>query len=366
MESVSLTRELHNDWNNFCSQSNDAWFWHTAGWLEFMQNLNPKLESRSMSFLVKEKNETLAIVPLVLETKLFEDKEIKEFSFGRDPLPSPALQNGLDEKNRHKIHKFIFDYIDGLARDHGALRVTCRLSPLAPSFADSENPRSNYLTKYSFIDVSSGTRMIDLRKSDEVLWNELRRDHRRRISKVKEYLEISIYTQENITREIFDEYRLMHKKAAGRITRPLITFEKMYQWIRDGSAILVASKDKAKDKNVGFEYHSIYKNNVYSFSAANDPDYSTFPVRHLIEWKAMLWMKEAGCKYYEIGPEYYPSFYNFPSDKEMNISSFKRGFGGFTMPLFVGEKYYSKEYFEQTMKSRIEDYVHRYAWGLVK
>ena len=213
-------------------------------------------------------------------------------------MPTPALKNNLDRKKKCQILKYIFSYIDTLSENNKALKISYKLSPLAPSLIESKYPISNYLCKYSFIDISSSTRIIDLQKNKKELWNELRRNHQRGINNIKNNFEIIIYTNESITHEIFDEYRLMHQKAAGRITRPLITFEMMYQWIKDGLAILVASKDKDKNKYSGFEYYGIYKNNAYGFSAANDPEYSHYPIRNQIEWEAILWLKKMGCKYW--------------------------------------------------------------------
>ena len=365
MEIIPLTKDLHKDWSKFCDRSDDAWFWHTIEMLEYTLNYNPKLDSESLYFFVNNKNETLAIAPLIIENKILKDKKVKEFSFGGGPLPAPALKNNLDKKTKFKLHTFIFDYIDSLSEKHNALKITYKLSPLSPSFIDSKHPKSNHLTRYSFIDTSLSTRIINLQKSREYLLKELRRNHRRGINKIKNKFEIIVYNKENITHKIFDEYRLMHKKAAGQVTRPLITFEKMYQWIKNDLAILVVSKDIDKDKYIGFEHYSIYKNNVYGFSAANAPKYSSLPIRHLIEWEAMLWLKERGCKYYDIGPEYYGAhLYESPSEKEINISQFKQGFGGFAVPFFIAEKYYSSEYFKQTMTARIKNFDSRYNWEI--
>lgn len=365
MEIVSLSKDFHKDWDIFCMKSDDAWFWHTTEWMEYLLNYKPDLKNESLYFFVKEKNKILAIVPLAIENTIFKDKKCTELSFGGSALPAPALHNDLDKKNRSKILNFIFEYIDSLAAKYNILRVTYKFSPLAPSFIETDYPQFNYLMRYSFIDASSSTRIIDLQKSKGDLWEDIRRNHKRGIDKIKNNFEILIYTEKNITQEIFDAYRLMHKKAAGRVTRPLSTFEKMHQWIRDGSAILTASKDKEKNKYNGFEYYSIYKKNVYGFSAANDQEYSSIPIRHLIEWETMMWLKERGYKYYEIGQEYYgPHLHNYPSDKEINISGFKQGFGGFAVPFFIGEKYYSTEYFNYTMNARVKKFIEKYNWNI--
>lgn len=361
MKVVALTNNLYKEWNQFCLQSNDAWFWHTTEYLEFILNINSELNSKSLSFFVKEGHEIIAIIPLFIETRIFENKELTEFLFGGGALPIPALKNNLSENSRNKIHTFIFEYIDNLALKYNVLKVSYKLS----QFAAINYPVSNYLTKHSFIDVSENTRIIDLQKSTDELWNDLRRNHVRIINKMKEEYETVIYTRKNITYEILTEYRQMHHKAAGRVTRPLNTYDKEYVWIKDGIEILVALKEKSSGKHHGFENYLIYKNNAHGFTAANDPDYNHLSIRHLIEWDAILYLKEIGCKYYEIGAEYYSSnFHYFPSDKEINISLFKQGYGGFVVPIFKGEKYYSKQYFEYTFKERIEKFKNQNKWEI--
>ena len=50
---------------------------------------------------------------------------------------------------------------------------------------------------------------------------------------------------------------------------------------------------------------------------------------------------------------------DFLSTKELSISKFKRGFGGFTVPIFRGEKFYDKEYSLKIYTGRIKGY---YDW----
>src|SRR3990167_7913668 len=135
----------------------------------------------------------------------------------------------------------------------------------------------------------------------------------------------------------FSRNTKLHTKAAGRQTRPDRTFELMYEWLKGNIAFLVAvQKD---NKNIAFEYFSVYKNSVYAFSAANDPDYETQPIRHALEWEAILWMKEKGFDFYEMDIQYKGQLpHDLPDRKLMSISLFKKGFGGFSVPQYLGEK----------------------------
>ena len=65
---------------------------------------------------------------------------------------------------------------------------------------------------------------------------------------------------------------------------------------------------------------------------------------YFLQYKVMMWLKEHGVLYYDIGEQVFgDSLYDFPSEKILNISSFKRGFGGYTVPMFRGVKHIWKK-----------------------
>jgi hypothetical protein len=362
-EIVSLTENKYQEWDNFCLESNDAWFFHKSDTLEYTLNYRPALKTKNLSFFVCRQNKILAIVPLTLEAHQWNGKEIFEFSFGGDAIPSPALANNItktekDRSEKDLIFEFIFSEIDRLAAENKVKRVRLRLSPL--SLNRLNNIQFNYLVKFGFFDISLNTQLIDLSKSGEELRNDLRRNHRRSIQKGNQF-EIKFYTSDNITEDIFYDYKQMHHKAAGRKTRPDKTFELMLDQLKKDLGFLV--QVSLNQKSIGFEFYTKYKNQAEGFSAANDPDFEYLPIRHRLEWEAMLWMKKHGIRFYDIGIQQYGSLpHDFPDDKQIHISHFKRGFGGQAVPLLTGEKYYDKEYFLEISRARSEkiaDYINK-------
>ncbi|MFH1428067.1 MAG: GNAT family N-acetyltransferase [Patescibacteria group bacterium] len=353
MNIVKLTEEKFIDWNKFCLESNDAWFWHRADWIQYILNYNPKFKLENLSFLVYNGDKIAAIVPLILAN----NEGRKEFTYGGWPIQYPAFSNKLSNEKKEEMSKLIFNEIDRLALENNVAWSYFIQTPMAKIFLGSEYLPYNYLMKYGYINISINSQIIDLRKSEEELWDNLRRNHRRNIKKEKERdYKILIYTAEDITEEFFNNYKEMHHKAAGRKTRPDTTFTMMYNWIKDDLAFLVVAL--YQDKQIGFEYYTIYKDNVYGFSAANDPDFIDLPIRHLIEWEAILWMKKKKCNFYEIGWQHYSyQPYDFPDEKLVNISHFKKGFGGFTVPLFMSEKFYDKDYFLKVYQERMNKYA---------
>jgi len=349
---IKLTKDKYKDWNQFCLESDDAWFLHTTGFIEYSLNYKPELKTQNFSFLIYWKDEIAAIVPLTLETY---EAGRKEFSFGKGEILCPALKNSFSQQERKEVFQFIFAEVDRLADQENVVRGRFMFSALSPNFLNNGIP-INYLLKFGYIDISLNTQIIDLRKSEEELWKELRRNHRRNILKGEKF-KIKIYTSKNITKDIFNAYKKMHHKAAGRQTRPDITFDLMYDWLTVDLAFLAVVE--FEDKEIGFEYYLVYKNYAVGFSAANDPDYEKdYPIRHLLEWEAMKWMKKQDISFYEIGLQWYGFLpYDFPDHKKLNISHFKKGFGGFTVSLIRGEKYYDKNYFLEVYQQRAKKYA---------
>ncbi len=349
--------EKIKDWDEFCLNSPDAWFWHSSGWLEYTLNFRPQLNTINLSFWVYSEKRPVAIVPLTKEIVLKGKNTVKEFSFGGAvgaAIPALALADGLNPEEREKISDYVFTTIDDLAKKENIVRARFCSSPLAP-ISRAGGIQRIFFQKYGYLDVSLETLLVDLRLSKDQLWGRMRRNHHRNIKKGEKY-KISFYTSKNVTTEIFEEYKTLHTKAAGRQTRPDRTFELMHEWLKENLAFLVAvQKD---NKNIAFEYFSVYKNSVYASSAANDPEYETQPIRHALEWEAILWMKEKGYDFYEMDIQYRGQLpHDLPDTKLMSISHFKKGFGGFSVPQYLGEKYYDRNFFLQEQTKRVQQFA---------
>src|SRR5215813_12074873 len=247
---VSLDASQSEIWDDFCRRNDDAWFWHTTKWLDYTLDYRPELSPRSHSFLFLVNGKPAAICPLVLETSVDTGHAVRQFSFGGDAVPAPVFADELSEKLRKSVKKSVYAHIDELARKHQVHRIAFRSAPLAPSFWTKTSPQPNPFLREGFSDISLLTQIVDLSQDEPQLFRELRNDHQRDILRVEKSLEITIFDQSTITAEQFERYRSLHRKAAGRTTRPASTFAMMHQWIRDGLAILSCATLQGQD--VGF------------------------------------------------------------------------------------------------------------------
>jgi len=356
MQIVNLAPELYPLWNAACSDMDDAWFWHTAEWLEYTLEYRPELRPQSYSFMVTSEGRVMAICPLILETRTTPEGSVREFSFGGGPGPGPALANGLSERLRKEVLKVVCDEVDAQAHRTAVARVSFRASPPAPAFWHDGLSQPDPLLRFGFLDIPLATRVIDLSQSEDKLLNQMRKGHRYDVKRSQQLLQAAVYDATNIMPAVFDQYRLLHHRVAGRVTRPQMTFEMMRDWIGSSMAILVVVRRDGA--TVGCALMSVYKDGAYYSSGCEDPDCSNLPVGHALQWAAMRWMKEHGIAHYEIGIQLYGMRpHSMPSEKELNISLFKRGFGGTTVTFWVGEKFYSREYYQAVMRDRVEKFA---------
>jgi hypothetical protein len=361
--SIAFLDDQHREaWDDFCLRNSEAWFWHTTHWLDYTLEYRPEYAPSSCSFVVFVGEKIAAICPLVLEESHEAEEEIRQFSYGGDPVPAPAFADGLPEDTRRDVSRAVFRHIDELAKANRVQRISFRVSPPASSFWRCTRPHPNPLLREGCSDVSLLTRVIDLSLPEDQLLRDMRKGHRADIKRAEKLITGSVLNSSNITVDAFERYRLLHRKAAGRTTRPLKTFELMYSWIQKGFAVLSCATLEGKD--IGFALISVYKDGAYYSSGCVDPEFNHLPVGHLLQWRAMQWLKAQNIRHYEIGIQFcFSQPHSIVSEKEWNISFFKRGFGGFTVPAWRAEKFYDEAYCRQVLEQRAAQYARIVAEG---
>lgn len=362
MELIPLDAEQRKPWDDFCRKSPDAWFWHTTEWLDYNLAYRPELKARSLSFLCREGGRLVALVPLLLTEHERDGRKWKAFTLSGNALPGPALAEGLSQTERDGILDALFAVVDDLAGELGVSYSRFRVDPLRPALLAPKYAPYNHLLRHDFVDCSVNTQLIDLRLSRNELRAGLRRNHLRSIDKARGLFQVRLHSGAGLTNAKFDEYAAMHARAAGRVTRPRVTFDMMRDWIQDGRGLVAEAVD-ASGRTAGFELYVVYKNASYGLSACNEPEYKHLPVRHLIEWEAMMWLRDQGVEFYEIGEQHFGTLpHDFPEKKNVDISHFKYGFGGATVPSFYGERFHSKAHWEAERRLRDELFAARYPW----
>jgi len=160
---------------------------------------------------------------------------------------------------------------------------------------------------------------------------------------------IFIMDKTNPSYKIHEQYRELHRKCSGRITRPKETFDLQYKMLEEGAMVLIGLK--YKNKTIALSYFEAANGRAVYSSSADDPEYSELPLYHVILYAAMEYFKKNGVRYISASQPSSPSrqFDYYPDEKQLNIALFKRGFPGDYKPNFRGIKYFSEELFEKDL-----------------
>lgn len=312
------------------------------GRLIVSKDRNSLVDDKSFVYLVDNKPVAGIFLPLEKSEKNTRSKQV---SISNSYVDAPLFVSDQG------VEKKVFNIIDDIAGDNNVGKIMFALD------AVDESASYNYLQNYGYLDTSILNYVVDLSLSEDLLGN-CRENHRRNIKKIIKDNNFRIFyiDKNNPSLESHNKYVKLHHKCSGRITRPLKTFDLYFEELKQGNAALFGLKHK--EKSVAYVYCGCHINKAIYASGADDPDFTDFPLYHILLFKAMEYFKERGVKYFDMSQPSAPSSQldYYPDKKQLNIALFKRGFGGEFRMKFRGIKYFSEEAFENDAKKFIDNY----------
>lgn len=348
-----IREDLLPEWDDFVDRSDDAWFWHRRAYIEFRVELAGRHLVRDESFLLIENASIVAICPAVIEARSEGKSRYREFAFGGDPLPMPALRNELSRAKRQEALEQYVAVLKELAVKHEVQYGSFRVPGLAPARYHGGLPPTNPLVRYGFIDLPYQTQVVDLRQDDKVLWDDVRKGHKHAINRAAKELVVEVWEQGSITDGKFEEYQALHIRDAGRQVRSQKSYEMMRKWIKAGHGALVEAR--VGSDPVAYAFVILFKDGAYYGSGCQDPESRDLGATHLVQWRTIEWLRRKGVRFYELGIQHYgPQWFLTPSPKDITIARFKRGFGGSAVPLVTAEYYFSGEHLRRTFLTRLQ------------
>lgn len=224
-------------------------------------------------------------------------------------------EDGLDAGVFKDAIKNAFAHIDSVVASFGIKEVviaemaTPRLSHIGEACL-SRGAKAD-VTLIGMVDLLGGT----------ALWKKnLRKSFQQLVNWGKKNFTVSYVNAENFSVESFDRFRHFHAHVAGRITRPIESWNAMSDTIRDGRGEIImaeiAGKLTAAALFVDGTVTSLYMTAIY------DRD-SEDPLAHFIIWHGMERAQMRGMTDMELGPIHQRGLTDV---KKFNIGFFKRGF----------------------------------------
>ncbi len=174
------------------------------------------------------------------------------------------------------------------------------------------------------------TQVLDLSKSKVDLKKQIRKSYKSLINWGRKHFQTQIIDGRSVTDAHIEEFRQLHIAAAGQETRSRQTWKMQQEQILANEAFLVSGyHDDQLISAALFIYNKL--NCFYGVSASNREMFDK-PLSHHILWTAILHAQSLRCRNFEMGEQMYPGKHSpAPTQKELGISKFKRGFGGDTL-----------------------------------
>jgi hypothetical protein len=297
MNIKKLEPQYYEAWNEFCF--NHHWFWHSTHWIDYLSHSKLGVEFIDHSFFLEQNGQIVSIVPLIQEG---------------DQLTSVGFED----------RKEILREVKRIALENGIKRVQVN--------SDIKE----------YLNISGYTCILDL--------EDIRpsKGHKSAIKKSEKYL---TYRE---TADI-ERFKADYFRIAGKVTRPDRTFELLGRWVNQGYGMLLEAL--FEDKTAGYAYVLYWKDYAYYFMSAVEPECKQYNVSHYLQSVAFDLLRQKGVQYYELGEQVYDSLICQPSDKERNISLFKRSFGGQIVQSPASEMFFDAEYMRQIYAERVNNYI---------
>lgn len=276
-------------------------FWRTEHWLEYL--LHSRLD------------------------KLFVNR-----SFYQNNILIPLIQDGCELYSPgFNDDKEILQQVKEIALKNGIKRIQ----------VDSQIK--------SYLNISGFTCIID--PTDPADFLNMTKGHRSAIKKAEKYLEWEPIEKLGGVIEFMHDYFVI----AGKQTRPHCTFWMLYWWIQIGYGTLL--KATYQGQTAGYIYILHYQSYAYYFMSCVAPEFKRYNVSHYLQSIAFKILAGIGINQYELGDQPYNGLTGQPSQKDRDIASFKRHFGGQIVIKPKSEYFFDPDYFRETMNSRVENYI---------
>lgn len=314
MRFTPLTPTIFNQWNRVICDSDDAWLYHQANWLQATEKIW-NLESRS--FAVEHNEKVIAIFPLQMDRRTM---SLKSSCWGAG---GAASINSLDAAFRRKMMEAIYRHAEEIARESRATSIEVSLPSLARSSLDNRwgvNP----LVNYRYEDASTHTFVADLAQSEKDIHALLSKDARQRVRKA---IRGGYRVEQMRSLNDIDEYYRVHcatYRRTGATPHPKAYFEAIYTHMCSKGHAVIWKALAPGGTPVAFEIIGRFKDGAVYWAGCCETEHLDSGVNYLLQYNSMISAKRWGAMWFENGE----AFPTARDGKLRGLSIFKGKFGG--------------------------------------
>jgi FemAB family protein len=290
----------------------------------YIEYCKEKSNFESLSSVVFQNSQPIAV--FVLE--IANEGKTKFVTSNGGNITSPIYLKDLSKKVIKKINESLLTAISEFRKESFEYCFEYELN---------ENGCSdwyvNLVTKYKVKEIVHNL-YVDLSFPIEEIKSNFRKSFRPLVNRGVELWDVKIidYDSTDIDKQ-FITFRDFHAFVAGYKSRSNKSWALQAEMVKVGKAFVVSIFDD--DELIGFGFfpkndmHCVYAVGVY------DRDRFSQPLGHVVQFKAIEYMKKMGVKKYQLGIRFFLTQQRSASEKEINISHFKEGFANLMLPAIV-------------------------------
>lgn len=289
--------------------------YHLLSKVEYYVAILSQYESINLSIVLQENKRTVGLMPLMAHRNLSNQWILSSNGI---EIVEPIFEKNIGNKLKKKFEKKLLETIFDLSND---LKINkCK-------FVNMELFKLSdwYINLLDIAEETCVTHhlLVDLSLNIEEIKSNFRKSFKHCINQGLREWKVEVH--DKISKDKFDEFRLLHKTVSKKTTRPIESWNIQKKEIDDGLSFLITVSDLNNtlvgaglfncSKNLGNYESGVYKRELFDK-----------PLAHPVQMKAIETLKNKGFQWYELGQKFFKVDKNPPSEKELSVSYFKEGF----------------------------------------
>ena len=306
------------NWDNILQKTNKQSVYYDSHYIKFrLECLRGNgIECLDLSLGIKLANEIVAIIPL------FYFKNGKEFqlSFLENSIYPPLFVSKISKKIEKEVSNILIDNLKVLFEllELKSLVIADQLYPNR-SLSIWHKTNMNRAKHCSFIRES----FVDLSQDYSTLKSYYRKSYKALIS--KGYKLLSPFKLDHNDSKVWEEFKALHFKSAGRITRSEKSWDLLFDQVKEKNANFYFCRDH-NGIMIGGSLVMICKHEAIYAVAAYDRSLFHLPIGHPLQDFIIKDLLNTQVQWYRLGRLYNKIDFDCPTDKEIQIGQFKSGF----------------------------------------
>ena len=334
---ISKNLEEYN-WNDELKKNQCSNFFQTKEYLESQSNSNEKFP-----IFIMVKNETGKILgqlgvivkksPTVYSSKILKNiSKIFSVLGNRISWVGGPIIHSEQKSEREEILEIIIQGLEQVSRTNDVFMIDGYTNPLDKTI---DNNYKNKFLENGFSKINFLTYVLDLTKTDEVIWNGLNKSARRDVQKAEKKEIIVKEFEENDLEEFFKLSKIWGKTKGIEKSENSLNMKMYWEYYKKGTEKIFLAYEN--NELISSHRIGIFNKIAYSHSLISSYKKSGSIGGPYLTWYAMRWAKENGMKVYDFSGGEAPQKEEFDLKYEKqwgSLLAYKKKWGGEEIPYY--------------------------------